>query len=72
MRTEEPYSQNFIFYATYESAQQARPLHNNKLERLASDKSSNLFGSFVSYEENEVMRTGWPDDLEKIAQFFKK
>jgi hypothetical protein len=55
MRTEEPYSQNFIFFATHKSAQQVRLLHNNKLERLASDKSSNLSGSFVSYEENEVM-----------------
>jgi hypothetical protein len=27
-------------------------LHNTKLERLASDKHSNLLGVFVGYEEN--------------------
>jgi hypothetical protein len=40
---------------TYESAQQARLLHNTELERLASDKHSNLFGLFVSYDENEII-----------------
>ncbi len=40
---------------TYESAQQARLLHNTELERLASDRHSNLFGLFVSYDENELL-----------------
>ncbi len=40
---------------TYESAQQARLFHNTKLERLTSDKHSNLSGQFVSYKENEVL-----------------
>ncbi len=29
--------------------------HNTKLERLTSDKHSNLLGQFLIYEENEVL-----------------
>ncbi len=47
---------NFIFFATYESAQKARLFDNTKLERLTGDKHSNLLGQFQSYEENEVLQ----------------
>ncbi len=50
-----PYSQHSIFFITYESAQKARVFHNTMLERLTSDKHSNLLGQFLSYEENEVL-----------------
>jgi hypothetical protein len=30
-------------------------LHETKLVRLARDKHSDLFGPFVSYEENKVL-----------------
>jgi hypothetical protein len=30
-------------------------LHKTTLERLASNEHSNLFGLFVSYNENEVL-----------------
>ena len=33
-----------------------RVLRYNRLERLAKDKQSSLLGSFVSCEENEVLR----------------
>jgi hypothetical protein len=33
-----PYSQHFIFFVTYESAQKARVLHKTWLERLANNK----------------------------------
>ncbi len=36
------YSKHFIFFVTYESAQQARVLHNTRLERLANEKHSNF------------------------------
>ncbi len=39
-----PYSQRSIFFVTYESAQSARLIHNTMLERLTSDKCSNLLG----------------------------
>ncbi len=35
------YSQHFIFFVTYESAQEVRLFHNYKLERLTSDKHFN-------------------------------
>ncbi len=47
-----PYAQHFIFFITYEWAQLANVLHYTILERLAIDKQSNLYGQFVSYEEN--------------------
>jgi hypothetical protein len=34
-----PYSQYFIFFITYEWAQQARALHYTRLKRLPSDKT---------------------------------
>jgi hypothetical protein len=44
-------SEHFIFFETYESAQQARLLHNIKPDRLASDKHSDFFGLFISYKK---------------------
>ncbi len=53
------------FCVTYESVQQARLLHNIELERLTSDKHSNLLGLLTSYEENKVLRlTNWSNKLE--------
>ncbi len=34
------YSQHFIFFVTYEFAQEARALHYTRLERIARDKHS--------------------------------
>jgi hypothetical protein len=45
-----------IFSVTYEWVQGARVLHYTRLERLARDKHSDLLGTFISYEENEVLR----------------
>jgi hypothetical protein len=53
-----PYSQHYIFFITYESAHWPKLLDNIKLERLASDKHSNLLGLFISYKENEVLLIG--------------
>jgi hypothetical protein len=50
-----PYSQHFIFFVTYEWAQQARVFHYIKLERLAKDEHSSLLCPFVSYKENKVL-----------------
>jgi hypothetical protein len=50
-----PYSQHSIILVTYKSAQKAGVLHNTGLERLASDKRSNLLVQFVSFEEKEVL-----------------
>ncbi len=50
-----PYSQHYIFFVTYKLAHKARLLHNTKLERLTSDKHSNLLCQFQSYKENEVL-----------------
>ncbi len=47
--------QNYnIFFVTSECAQKAGVLHYTGLERLSRDKYSNLFGPFVSYDDNEV------------------
>ncbi len=43
-----PYSQNFIFFVTYKWTQYAR---KDRLERVARDKHSSLFGTIVSDEE---------------------
>ncbi len=48
------YSQDFILFANYEWAKQAKVLHNNRIEWIASDKHARLLGPFVSYKENEV------------------
>jgi hypothetical protein len=45
-----PYSQHYIFFITYESDQKVRLFHNSKLEKLTTDKHSNLLGQFLSYE----------------------
>ncbi len=50
-----PWSQHFIFFVTYKSAQLAIVLCNTSLERLASDKHSNLLVQCESYEEKEVL-----------------
>jgi len=55
IQSQRPYSQNFNFFVTYESAQQARVLHKTTPERLASNKHSNLFGLFISYYKNEML-----------------
>jgi hypothetical protein len=44
-----PYSQHFIFFVTYEWAEQARVLYCAKLEGLARDKHSCKLGPFVGY-----------------------
>ncbi len=49
------YSQNLIFSVCCEWAQYIWVLYQNKLERLARDKHTSLLGSFLSYEENEVL-----------------
>jgi len=47
------YSRHLIFFITYEWAQYARVFHYNRLERLAKEKHSRLFGQFVNSNENE-------------------
>ncbi len=49
-----PYSQQIIFFVTYESVQKARVLHNIRLQRLSNVKSSNLLVQVVNYDEKEV------------------
>ncbi len=49
------YSQDFIFFETYEWAQLSSVLHYTRLEKLARNKHSSLLGSFINYEENEVL-----------------
>jgi hypothetical protein len=36
-------------------AELARLFYSTSLERLSSDKHSDLFGMFISYEENKVL-----------------
>jgi hypothetical protein len=50
-----PYSQHYIFFVTYESAQKAKRLLNIRLQRLSKVKHSKLLVQFVSYEEKEVL-----------------
>ncbi len=52
-------SQHFIFSITYECTLKARVLHNTRLKRLGSNKHSSLFGTVISYDENEVLWI-WP------------
>ncbi len=47
------YSQDIIFFVTYEWAYEARVLHYTRQERLASDKHSSLLGLFARYEKSE-------------------
>jgi hypothetical protein len=51
-----PYSQHFIFFVTYEWAEQARVLYCTKLEGLARDKHSSKLGPFVGYEALLTLR----------------
>ncbi len=50
-----PYSQHFVFFVTYESAQYTTVFHKTRLLRLSSNKHTNLLGLFVSYDGNEVL-----------------
>jgi hypothetical protein len=50
-----PYSQQFIFFATYEMAQLARVLHYSWLEMLVREKHSSLLDSLISYAKNKVL-----------------
>ncbi len=50
-----PYSQQIIFFATYESVQSARLLHNIRLQGVSNDKNSNLLVQFICYDEKEVL-----------------
>jgi len=43
-----PYSQHFIFFVT-------SMLRKTRLEKLASNRHSNLMGLFVNYDENELL-----------------
>jgi hypothetical protein len=49
------YSQHFIFFTAYEWALKARVLHYNRLERIAKDKHSSLFGPFISCKKWSVV-----------------
>jgi hypothetical protein len=58
-------------FVTYESAKWARLLHNIELERLASDKCSNLLSLRVSYEEKEALLI-WAMIVVLFRLLFKK
>ncbi len=62
------YSQHFIFFVTYDLAQEATVLHNSKLEILVRDKRSCLLEPFIIYAKNEVLwiRTQGP----MLSDFF--
>jgi hypothetical protein len=47
-------SQHFIFFVSYEWAQEESVLYYTKLERVARDKHSSLLGQFVSCEEKSA------------------
>ncbi len=49
------YSQGLIFFVTYESVKQARLFVHGCLSNPNVINHYNLFGPFVSYEENEVL-----------------
>ncbi len=48
----------------------ARVLQYIRMEKLVKDKHSNLFGLFVSYEENEVFWI-WPENWNFLGLFSK-
>jgi len=50
------YSQQFIFFTTYECAKNGRVLHYTRLESFATKKQSSLLDPFVRCKENEVLR----------------
>jgi len=60
LKHEGQYSEHFIFFQTYQWAQQAGSLHYTRLARLARSKHSNLLGPFVSYNVNEVLQKKTP------------
>ncbi len=45
----------FIFFETYDWAQKAGVLNNNRLEKLASNKHASFLGPFVCFGENEAL-----------------
>ncbi len=49
------YSHYCIFFVTYKLAQQARMLHNIRLQKLSNVKHSNLLVQFKSCDEYEVL-----------------
>jgi hypothetical protein len=49
------YSQHFLFFVTYELAQQERVLHYSRMEILGKDKHPSLLDPFASYAKNEVL-----------------
>jgi len=59
MQTQGQYSQPFIFFVTYESAQKDRVLHYTREESFAREKHSRLLELLTSYEENKVLLI-WP------------
>ncbi len=55
IRSQESYSQNFIFFATFSLAQKAGVLYYIRLDMLAREKHPSLFYSFISYKEIEAL-----------------
>ncbi len=55
VRNQRPYSRHFIFFITYELAQQPRVLHYSWLEILVREKHSSFLEPLVSYAKNEVL-----------------
>jgi hypothetical protein len=50
-----PYSQHYIFFATYKWTQEAGALHHARLERLGSEEQSSLLCPFTGNKEIEVL-----------------
>jgi hypothetical protein len=46
---------HYSSFSSYKYSLQARVLYYTRLERLASNKHSRLFGQFTIYEENDVL-----------------
>jgi hypothetical protein len=61
------YSQNFIFFVTYEWAKLIRAIHYTMLEHIFCDKHTTLFRAFVNYKENEAL---WKLPLSQYSQNF--
>jgi hypothetical protein len=70
-RNQGAYSQHIFFFTTFGWAQQARMLHNIRLQRLSYVKRCKLSVQFVSYEEKEVLwiRSRWTFSV--IFQHYK-
>jgi hypothetical protein len=50
-----PHSQHFIFFITYQLAQEIIVLHYTMLQRLARDKQTSFLGPIIRKKENEVL-----------------